>query len=465
MSSGTYTWQHQPGSHAPTFLSPPLPVMPSPLSLSKRQEICKLNLPITHIMLAASATSLAVLDPSPYIDVRRNRRPATRVEKVKSFASRVFHSRSKSGMPRFSDLSTSDTETEQCSLRVTPEYASQLTMSELESADGTLIEGFDEPIPGQIERGTSHDSTVSTSFSTESSLSAFMLSPSSANSSRTSLASDWSLMVPMMQEDERDTKPQTMLRSGSRSPLGRSRVDVRVDLPVVENDDDDLRREQMTIREVVLGLGREALEIGVEALDAVPVPAIKGVAIVLLNIWKAYELVKRNKSHCHRLVRRCHDNMNFVHERITVSSVESDRSYLDLPLERLREAFVKIKDFVEGQGGAGTRVPRREEIRRSAELCEKALDDALRILELGLLCETARNLKEPAAIRYNQGGIHSEFGTIAVSESSEIFAIQPYHPPFEDSNEVSFEKGEMMTLELILIPVAPSQFLRRGSNI
>ncbi len=102
---------------------------------------------------------------------------------------------------------------------------------------------------------------------------------------------------------------------------------------------------------MVLRLGRETLVIEVEALDSMLVPAIKDVAIILLNIWKAYELVKvssirsyrgfltawnqRNKSYCHRLVRQCHHAMNFVHEHITISTVQSDHNYLVLPLECL----------------------------------------------------------------------------------------------------------------------------------
>ncbi|RDB20038.1 hypothetical protein Hypma_012989 [Hypsizygus marmoreus] len=129
----------------------------------------------------------------------------------------------------------------------------------------------------------------------------------------------------------------------------------------------------------------EALVVGTELFDFVPVPGLAIAAKLLLNIWDTLQRVDMNRLACLRVVQRCAEFLlsirQEVHDAGNAVSVE-----LACPVDMLTASFAAIHTFLEEQADRPffKRFLKRDEILAEIDLCNERLDDSLRMFDISI---------------------------------------------------------------------------------
>ncbi|KAH9476525.1 putative serine/threonine-protein kinase [Psilocybe cubensis] len=140
-----------------------------------------------------------------------------------------------------------------------------------------------------------------------------------------------------------------------------------------------------SVLDTAADITHEALYLGVEFLDFVPIPGLQAAANTLLNIWDAAQDVDMNRLGCLRLTERCADILLSVREEVHEAG-DQIGTELKLPLAKLEECFNDIYRFMFKQKTRPwlKRYLKRDEIRRDISECHLKLQDALALFGVSI---------------------------------------------------------------------------------
>ncbi|TFK66401.1 hypothetical protein BDN72DRAFT_961779 [Pluteus cervinus] len=129
----------------------------------------------------------------------------------------------------------------------------------------------------------------------------------------------------------------------------------------------------------------EALVVGIELLDFVPVPGLQAIAKTLLNIWDAVEQVDTNRLACLRLTERCADILLSVRQEVYEAG-DTVAEELSQPIQKLTEAFTQVHQFLQKQVHRPflKRYLKRDEILGQIRECDTSLGDALSMFNVSI---------------------------------------------------------------------------------
>ncbi|PPQ72431.1 hypothetical protein CVT24_003126 [Panaeolus cyanescens] len=132
-------------------------------------------------------------------------------------------------------------------------------------------------------------------------------------------------------------------------------------------------------------IAHEALYVGVELLDFVPIPGLSVAAKTLLAIWDAAEEVDLNGISCLRLTERCADILISVRQEIAKAGNEIGTE-LAAPIAKLEESFAYVSQFMTKQAKRPflKRYLKRDEIFREIGHCDSLLKDAMALFSVSV---------------------------------------------------------------------------------
>ncbi|TFK66976.1 hypothetical protein BDN72DRAFT_899390 [Pluteus cervinus] len=124
------------------------------------------------------------------------------------------------------------------------------------------------------------------------------------------------------------------------------------------------------------GVVHGTLETGVDLLDFVPIPGVKGLVQTILNIWNAFENVDSNRGECIDLIRRCTDILCSLEKLKEMGSEAAEHSAV--PFERLSKAFTSVESFVRSlqAQNAASRLLKHKNHSEKLQKCKEQLHDA-----------------------------------------------------------------------------------------
>ncbi|KAI1791721.1 hypothetical protein LXA43DRAFT_1094332 [Ganoderma leucocontextum] len=180
--------------------------------------------------------------------------------------------------------------------------------------------------------------------------------------------------------------------------------------------------------DTVQQIGLDLLILGAGFLQYSPIPGLEGIAHTLVDIWRAVQLVHRNKRACLDLAGRCANIVASIYETIRNSEDHGVATELEPPLERLTDSPKKLRNFLDEQAVRHflKRLLEREQVVEALDGFDKTFTTALntfmlavqiRILKQGSAAErhrradTATILQAIRGIRNTQG---SESQSIAI---------------------------------------------------
>ncbi|TFK62921.1 hypothetical protein BDN72DRAFT_848209, partial [Pluteus cervinus] len=123
---------------------------------------------------------------------------------------------------------------------------------------------------------------------------------------------------------------------------------------------------------------------GIELLDFVPVPGVKGLAKTVLNIWDAVERVEQNQEECINLLRRCTDILCCLENIKDAGPVVIQR--FSVPFDELYGAFASVENFILSQDARQypDRYLNRDDFTRELKHCEDKLDQAYQKFQISM---------------------------------------------------------------------------------
>ncbi|KAH9924941.1 hypothetical protein B0H21DRAFT_886279 [Amylocystis lapponica] len=129
----------------------------------------------------------------------------------------------------------------------------------------------------------------------------------------------------------------------------------------------------------------EALLISVDVLEFAPLPGLHTAARTLLGIWDALQAVDINRLACLRLTERCATILLSVREEIAEAGDNVGEELLS-PIARLVDSYTLVLRFLQKQNHRPflKRYLKREELHRSIQACDNALNDALGMFSLSI---------------------------------------------------------------------------------
>ncbi|VDC00982.1 unnamed protein product [Peniophora sp. CBMAI 1063] len=182
-------------------------------------------------------------------------------------------------------------------------------------------------------------------------------------------------------------------------------------------------------------LAHEALFVGVDLLQFVPVPALDVAGKMLLSIWDAVELIEVNRLSCLRLTERSAELLLAIREEIGASGTGVAEE-LKEPVARLHIALEEIHDSLQKQirRPFWLRYVKREDTQRDILYCDTLLDDALGLFSFRIQIRTLRLVQESEA-RFSQIGAVQLVSDVAPS-SAHALPVPPDADDIQDATQV-----------------------------
>ncbi|KAF8805001.1 hypothetical protein BYT27DRAFT_7193708 [Phlegmacium glaucopus] len=142
-------------------------------------------------------------------------------------------------------------------------------------------------------------------------------------------------------------------------------------------------------------IAHETLYLGVEFLEFAPVPGLRPVAKLLLDIWDASQMVDMNRLGCLRLTERCADILISIREEIFEAGDVLGQE-LHAPILKLEEAYEGVHHFLVKQTSRPflKRYLKRDEILRDIAACDDSLRDALGLFGISIQIRILRQVQE-----------------------------------------------------------------------
>ncbi|KAF8993568.1 hypothetical protein BDQ17DRAFT_1181203, partial [Cyathus striatus] len=142
-------------------------------------------------------------------------------------------------------------------------------------------------------------------------------------------------------------------------------------------------------------LTREALELGVEFLDLVPVPGLAPAARLVLDVWDAVQEVDMNRLASLRLAERCADILLSVRLEVKEAG-DVVGEELSGPLQRLEQSFKQVLEFLQKNKRRPLlkRYLKRDEILQEISGLDTNLRDALGMFGLSVQIRILKQVQE-----------------------------------------------------------------------